>query len=250
MNSYAGLHARHYDRIYAGKPYEHEAAFVAGLLGGGDGALLDVACGTGRHARAFAGLGWDVTGVDLNPLLLEHARASMPEGRFVEGDMRALESLGLEPGSFAAVTCLFDSTGYPLTNDGVLAALRGMRALLRRGGTLVAEFLHTPAMLRGASPLGLRRWPLDDDGGGELLRVSQTRLDEPRSLMQVDYELIELRGDGGWERHAERQENRFFGVEEMRALVAAAGLEAERFVPAYEDGAVTGETFHVMVVAR
>jgi SAM-dependent methyltransferase len=244
MNSYEGLHARHYDRIFAGKPYEDEARFVAGLLPGEPRALLDVACGTGRHARVFAELGFSVTGVDINPALLEHARG----GRFLQGDMRSLDTLGLEPGSFAAVTCLFDSIGYPVTNDGVLATLRGVRSLLAPGGRLVAEFLHTPAMLRFASPLGVKRWPLDGDG--ELVRISQTVLDEARSLMKVDYELIELRADGGWERHAERQENRFFGVEEMRALLDAAGLEAERFVPAYGEGDVTAETFHVMVVAR
>jgi SAM-dependent methyltransferase len=247
MNSYEGLHAKHYDRIFAGKPYAEEARFVADLLPEPPGALLDVACGTGRHARELAELGWAVTGVDINPALLEHARENLPDARFLEGDMRSLGALALEPESFDAITCLFDSIGYPLSNEGVLDTLRGFRSLLAPGGLMVAEFLHTPAMLRHASPLGVKRWPLDGDG--QLVRVSQTELDETHGLMRVDYELIELRGDGGWARHAERQENRFFGVEEMRALVEAAGLEAERFVPAYAGGEVTGDTFHVMVVA-
>jgi SAM-dependent methyltransferase len=247
MNSYEGLHARHYDRIFAAKPYDREARFVADLLPAPPGALLDVACGTGRHAREFTELGWTVTGVDLNPALLEHARLNVPEASFIEGDMTALTELGVEPGSFDAITCLFDSVGYPLSNEGILATLAGFRALLAPRGRLVADFLHAPALLRHASPLGVKRWPLDD--GGRLVRISQTELDEARAVMRVEYELIELRADGGWAHHSESQQNRFFAVEEMRALLTAAGLEATEFMPAYESGPVTGETFHVMFVA-
>jgi SAM-dependent methyltransferase len=249
LNTYGGLHAAHYDLVYADKPYDREAAFVAREIareiGEGPWKLIDVACGTGRHALEFAALGHEVTGVDYSPDLLRLARANAGDRvRLLEQDMRRLD---VDGGPFDAVTCLFDSIGYPQTNDGVLATLRGIRSLLAPGARMVAEFLHTPAMLRFSSPVGVKRWDLP--GEGELLRISRTSLDEAHSLMHVDYELIELRGDGGWERHTERQENRFFGVEEMCALVSEAGLQVERFVPAYGDGEVTGETFHVMVVA-
>ena len=70
MNSYTGLHARLYDTIYATKPYADEARFVARARRRGGRRLLDVACGTGRHALAFADLGYDVTASDLNDELL------------------------------------------------------------------------------------------------------------------------------------------------------------------------------------
>ena len=73
MNSYTGLHARVYDEIYAEKPYVDEARFVHELAGAPGGKLLDVACGTGRHAVAFADLGYEVTGVDINEELLAAA---------------------------------------------------------------------------------------------------------------------------------------------------------------------------------
>ena len=46
-NTYQGLHARHYDLVYADKPYAAEARFVHDLLRRRPGRLLDVACGTG-----------------------------------------------------------------------------------------------------------------------------------------------------------------------------------------------------------
>jgi SAM-dependent methyltransferase len=240
LNSFQGLHARYYDLVYAAKPYAAEARFVHELLGGRPGRLLDVACGSGRHAREFAALGWDVTGVDYSPDLLARAREA---GIAVhEQDMRKLDVPGAP---FAAVTCLFDSIGYPQDNDGIVAALAGMR---RHGGRVAVEFLHAPALLTHADPVRVRRWPLDD--GGELLRVSETEIDAAAMTMHVSYDVVELRADGGFARERERQSNRFFGVEEMRGLMQLAGLRVERFVPAYEDGEIGPDTFHVMALAE
>jgi SAM-dependent methyltransferase len=237
LNTFQGLHARHYDLIYAQKPYADEARFVHELLGATPGRLLDVACGSGRHAREFAALGWEVTGVDYSPDLLARARAAGID--VIEQDMRALDVPGAP---FDAVTCLFDSIGYPQDDDGIVAALEGMA---RHGGRVAIEFLHAPALLAGADPVRVRRFELPD--GGVLVRISETELDE--SVMHVSYEVIALHPDGSYEREVERQSNRFFAVEEMRALMQRAGLGVDRFVPAYEHGEIGPDTFHVIAVA-
>jgi SAM-dependent methyltransferase len=239
-NTFQGLHARHYDLIYAGKPYADEARFVHELLGGRPGRLLDVACGSGRHAREFAALGWEVTGVDYSPDLLELAQ----DLEIHHQDMRQLEIPGPP---FDAVTCLFDSIGYPQDNDGIVATLSGMRRHLAPGGRVAVEFLHAPALLAGADPVRVRRFELPE--GGTVLRISETTLDTVASVMHVDYEVIELGADGSYRRETERQSNRFFAVEEMRALMELAGLRVERFVPAYAAGEVDADTFHVMALA-
>lgn len=243
MGAYEALHARWYDALYADKPYGEEAAFIHELLGAPEGRLLDVACGTGRHAAAFVALGYEATGIDLNGGLLEHARRSAPGSRFITADMRTLD-LGE---TFDVVTCLFDAIGYPLSNAGVGGSLASIARHLRPGGRCAIEFLHAPAMLRGARPLGIRRMDLGD--GHTLIRVAETTLHEATQTMSVDYELIELGADGHYERSHERQGNRFFGIEEMRALIENAGITVDAMVSAYTaDAAVTGSTFHVLAV--
>jgi len=250
MNTYTGLHARHYDLVYADKPYTEEARFVDSLLRDADvprGRLLDLACGTGRHAREFCALGWEVTGVDYSNLLLEQARTNAPDALFFLQDMRELDLPGE---TFHAVTCLFDSIGYPLDDVGVIASLAAAGRHLLPGGALVLEFLHAPAILAEAAPVRVRRFGISDDGA-ELLRISRTRVDEGRRIMEVEFELIELRADSTYERWLETQSNRFFDPDEMGRLLEQAGFRTERLVPAYHEGTRIHEsTFHVMAVAR
>ena len=249
MNTYAGLHARHYDVVYSDKPYAHEARFVDSLLreaGSVGGRLLDVACGTGRHAAEFIAFGWDVTGVDVSEDLLELARVNAPEAVFLQQDMRHLDVPGRP---FDAVTCLFDAIGYAIDDDGVLTTLAAMARHLRADGTLLIEFLHGPALVRHGAPLRVRRIPLPTTGD-ELVRISETHLDETSSIMEVAFELLELRGDGTYERWHESQRNRYFGLSEMRAFLEGAGLKLKRFIPAYSDrGVIDESTFHVLALA-
>ena len=250
MNTYAGLHARHYDVVYRDKPYTEEARFVDSLLrdcGIARGRLLDLACGTGRHASEFSSLGWQVTGVDISEALLEHARINAPAASFVRQDMRNLDLPGER---FEAVTCLFDAIGYALTDEGVMATLEAVARHLVDDGGVVLEFLHAPALLSNASPLRIRRFELSDQGH-ELVRISTTRLDPDQRLMEVEYELLELRGDGTYERWLETQANRFFELPEMERLLDRAGLEDHRLVPAYRGGdRIDADTFHVIAFGR
>jgi len=212
--------------------------------------VLDLACGSGRHAFEFATMGHSVTGVDYSPDLLAVARAAAEsrglDVRFVEQDMRVLD---VDGGPFDAVTCLFDSIGYLLTNEPIVEALRRARQHLAPHGVLAVEFLHAPAVLRHASPVRVRRLPTP--AGGTLYRISEVRLDTARQTMHVDYELLDLNEAGTAVSHwTETHDNRYFSLEEMRALFQSAGLTSQ-FIPAYgEADTIDDSVWHVIAIAR
>src|SRR5215218_4552220 len=67
---------------------EEHADFVERHLGGRPRAVLDLACGAGRHTAALRRRGFRTLGVDLSLTLLARMRASgLPR---VAGDMRRL----------------------------------------------------------------------------------------------------------------------------------------------------------------
>jgi len=252
MGSYLDRHAELYDVFYADKPYTAEAAFVAELLAGLDARpparLLELACGTGRHAREFERLGYAVLGTDYSKDMLACARRRATEVgskvTFADADMRTLNLPGQ---TFDGVVCLFDSLGYLQTNEAILAALRAAHSHLRPGGALVLEFWHAAAMLRGYDPVRVRRFKTNE---GEVMRVSETTLDCFRQLGHVAYEIIETR-NGQITRFRETQTNRYFLVQEMRSLLEQAGFEPGRWCAGFSHAdAIDENTWHIVVAAR
>jgi len=107
--------------------------------------LLDVGCGTGRHAVRLAQAGARVVGVDFSPGMLAKARAKPGAERveFHEADVSA-------PLPFADAA--FDRVLACLVLDHVfdLPAFFGqLRRVCRPGGFVLASTLHPAMLLRG-----------------------------------------------------------------------------------------------------
>jgi ubiquinone/menaquinone biosynthesis C-methylase UbiE len=106
---------------------------VLRLLGGGPGRLLDVGCGGGANALAFAEQGWTVTGVDISPAQLELARRRGVE--VVEADASALS---FEDASFDAAVSIFTHTDV----DDFADVIREIARVLRGEGRFVYLGVH------------------------------------------------------------------------------------------------------------
>ena len=87
--------------------------------------VLDLCCGSGRHARLLAARGYRVTGVDNNMTALSAARRAGPlDVTYTEGDMRDPNVI---PDATGAVVCLWQSFGYfdEATNERIVANITG-----------------------------------------------------------------------------------------------------------------------------
>jgi SAM-dependent methyltransferase len=112
---------------------ESARRIVLRLLGAGPGKLLDVGCGGGSHALAFAEQGWQVTGVDISPAQLELARKRGVE--VVEADA---SSLPFEEAAFDSAVSMFTHTDV----EDFAAMVHEIGRVLRPGGRLVYLGVH------------------------------------------------------------------------------------------------------------
>lgn len=99
--------------------------------------VIDIACGPGRHSIQLALDGYDVTGLDFSPGLLELASESAAQRSnggtrptFTAGDMRQLD---FEDGAFNTVLVLGNSFGYFSEDDNLRALSEAYRVLADRG---------------------------------------------------------------------------------------------------------------------
>ncbi len=130
--------------------------------------VLDVACGAGRHARAFRAAGLVAIGVDLSRHLLERARAAAGVP-VVRADMRALP---IRVGSVDLAVNLFTSFGYFAADADHRTALRQMIAAVRPGGWFVLDFFNAevvratvaePSVGRMRGAVSVDKWLHDNE---------------------------------------------------------------------------------------
>lgn len=110
-------------------------AFAEYVRGGGDPAVLDAGCGTGRLVGPLRELGLEVTGVDLSPGMLAMARSAHPDVVFAAADLRRMP---FADHRFAGVVAW-----YSLINcapDDLAAALAEVARVLRPGGHVLTGF--------------------------------------------------------------------------------------------------------------
>jgi len=253
MGVYADRFAEFYDFFYGEKDYSREAAFVHECFRKyGEGqtrTLLELACGTGNHALALGRHGYKIVATDCSEDMLHGARQKADRSAstvdFKKQDMRSLDLGGQV---FDGAYCLFDSIGYVVTDEALRKVFQGVRNHLRPNGLFIFEFWHAVPMLREFSPARIRRWNIP---GGEIVRISETRLEEDKHLAEVTYTVYDLKNDGTYTSFRERHVNRYFHVPEMARLLSGGGFCPVKWLAGFffqED--ITGKTWHIVAVAR
>jgi SAM-dependent methyltransferase len=209
-----------YDAFTAASDYEAWTEHVLALAasyGWQRGAVLDVACGTGKSFLPFLRRGFDVTATDVSPAMLAQAARKAPDVPLVEADMRSLPELG----AFQLVVCFDDSLNHLGSEEDLEAALRSMAGNLAPSGLLLFDlntlltyrttFAQDSVAVRGDLTFVLR-----GDASG----------DAPpgcRAIAHVD--VFRERADGRYQRVSAALVQRHFPPHRVTALLDRAGLE-------------------------
>jgi SAM-dependent methyltransferase len=239
--------AASYDAVYAHKDYGGEAVHTASLIRRYRPTarrVLDLGCGTGRHARHLAELGFEVVGVDRSPSMLAVARERCGiHVRLHRADVASLEL----PAEFDAVVLLFNVLGYAAADAGLERVLEAARRHMAPGGVLVADGWWAPAVLRDRPR---ETWRVVPVAGGHVLRLSRGRVAEDGRNCVVDLELWDVPDEGPPRRSTEQHVLRIFDGPELFAAVRQAGFVLEDLAaPGGTGTAPTGAGWNFQLVA-
>jgi SAM-dependent methyltransferase len=135
--------SEHYHKLYAHRDHHEAAEFISRLLAwlqpAGGSSILDLGCGSGRHSRYLATMGFDVTGLDLSAESIDLARRSECSNlHYHRQDMR--QPFGTD--TFHHVFNLFTSFGYFEDPAEDLTVIRNIANSLKEGGHLVLDYMN------------------------------------------------------------------------------------------------------------
>lgn len=179
--------------------------------------LLDLGCGPGTLARAFARAGWEVTALDRDEGMLAAARAADPSAgvRWVRGDLRNPPV----PGPFGAVVSTYNTLNQLESEEDLERTFREAFRRTGPGGWFLFD-LHTAR--------GLAAWTGEEHLEEEPFRVRlcwEHREGEGR--LRLEGRLRNAEGEE--ESFTAEVANRLFALPRVRALAEGGGWEFARF---------------------
>ena len=136
-----------------------DTALVRGHLTGLDGPVLDLGCGPGYWTAYLHSLGVDVTGIDLVPEFIDHARTTFPGPEFRLGPMTETD---VPDHSVAGILSWYSTIHLPPPElDRTLTEFRRM---LAPSGRLVIGFFDSDDEVAefDHKVLPAYRWPVDE----------------------------------------------------------------------------------------
>jgi len=233
----------YYDYLMSRVPYRDWVDYVEEILRREDlrpRTVLDLACGTGQVGGELARRGYARTfGVDLSEGMV---RVATEEGR-LRSAVQDARRLGLRPGAFDLVVCLYDSLNYITEPHGLAAAFGGIHACLAPQGLLIFDLntiraleleLFTQNNLRSKEPL-LYSWKSSWDADTQICSVHMW---------------FKWRRDGTEQEFVEVHRQRAYADEEVRSLLRTAGFGEVRVYDAYSFDPLHQRSTRAFYIAR
>ncbi len=243
-DSLADLYDLEYD-------HDYDLPFWLALAEREDGPVVEWGAGTGRLSAPLAGVGSDVTAVEVSENMVEKGREKGDAVEWIRGDMRYMK-LGRR---YGLGVCAFNSFLCLLSLDDALTFLRNARDHLEPDGLLGLE-------VSAFTPEELYEW----EGGPALRhdftrkrgtpvrtleRFSVSRYDAASQLlrMRLFYELYN-RGGELENKRAHDLTIRIVGRGELELMLRLAGFEVEVIYGGFGGEPFTAGSDHLIVLAR
>jgi SAM-dependent methyltransferase len=233
--------------------HDYDLPFWLALAEREGGSVVEWGAGTGRLAAPLAGVGLDVTAVEISQNMVEKGREKGGTVEWIRGDMRHVK-LG---GRYGLAVCAFNSFLCLLSLVDALAFLRNAREHLEPDGLLGIEVsaFAPEELCEGADGPALHhdftRERVQGTSERTLERFSVSRYDAASQLLRMHL-FYELYGRGG-ELENKRVHDltiRIVGCGELELMLRLAGFEVEAVYGGFEGEPFTAGSDHLIVLAR
>lgn len=190
MNVFAD-YANYYELLYRDKDYAEEASFIRKILSTyvpQSQKLLELGCGTGKHATLLAEQGYTVHGVDRSIKMLQQAEANLLQIppkisrrlKFTEGD---IQQVRLNQ-KFDVILSLFHVVSYQIENKNLIDTFTTVKEHLNPGGIFVFDVWYGPAVLNEQPTVKIKRVENEQI---KITRIAEPVLFPNENVVDVNY---------------------------------------------------------------
>ncbi|MDK2596552.1 SAM-dependent methyltransferase [Pseudoalteromonas obscura] len=196
--------------------------------------ILDIPCGTGRHAKLLAEQGFEIDALDYNALFIERAQQFAKEAglsvNFMQGDMRDLRFKE----KYDRIFNVFSSFGY-FDDKTNLQVMQEMSSALKPGGRLLLNVLNGESAAVKGSENGIARQ----------FKGLDTQYD-PQSKILTTNRVLNIKG----EEYSYEFKVRLYNASELTHMLEMCGLVPLEWHGDWAGSALTNASAQIFVVAE
>ena len=228
MSQFGSLYSQYYDLLYSDKDYFGEVEYLNKLIKKNSNlanSILDLGCGTGRHASILAELGYKVLGVDSSEDMIKIAKENNKSKNerlsFSRSNIHKLD-LG---NKFDVVMSLFHVMSYQNSNKELVSAFNIAKKHLNTNGIFIFDFWYGPAVLTNLPTTRVKRF---ENSNFKITRLAEPHLIPTKNITEVSYDLfIENKNSNEFLKKKETHKMRYFFDTELELIVDKIGFEIE-----------------------
>jgi SAM-dependent methyltransferase len=227
-------YAQYYDLLYQDKDYKKETEYVQQLIqrfAPKTASVLELGCGTGKHAALLAEYGFSVHGVDMSTEMLAKAKerlSSLPEKisaklKFFQGNICEIRFNE----QFDAVIALFHVVSYQTSNTALQKTFENVRYHLNPDGVFIFDVWYGPAVLSEPPVVKVKRF---ENKKVEVTRIAEPEIFYNQNIVDVNYHIfVQNKNNLLVEQIHEKHKMRYLFLPELEKYFETTGLKFIHF---------------------
>lgn len=229
-----GEYAEYYDIVYQDKDYHGESLFVSELIKkycrkGSRIRVLDLACGTGRHAIELAKMGYEVDASDISAKMINAARENARLNKLkITFHQEAFQTAGRINKKFDVVISMFSAINYLTSYKDLLGSLKNIHGLLESDGIFIFDFWNGNAVIEDFAAVRVKRM---NKGTKSVLRYSENTIDRLEQIINVNFTFMLFNKDRLAREFTENHTLRYYFVKEMENFLNMSYLKVIHICP-------------------
>ena len=181
-------YAKFYDLLYLEKDYHKECQYIQQIIiNNGYGSnlnILDIGCGSGKHANILSSFGHSLLGIDFSKEMIEIAKKNKKNNANFETHNAIDFNLNKK---FDVVLSLFHVISYQNSNKNLYDFVANVSSHLKKDALFIFDFWYGPAVLTQMPSIKIKRLENDEI---KVTRISEPSISENESVVDVNFELI------------------------------------------------------------
>ncbi len=211
----------YYDLFYKDKDYENEARSVHEKLVEHDitgKRLLELGCGTGKHAKILSELGYKILGIEKSISMIDYAE-KIENFECIQGDIRQIKLRK----KFDSVISLFHVISYQTTNESLLSVFRTAFDSLEENGLFLFDVWYGPAVIHQKPTIRIKKIKTESN---YITRIAEPELLVNNNQVNVKYTIYDLNCHSNQLKITEEiHPMRYFSIPELKFFAKNTGFE-------------------------